>query len=658
MEFEDANLRSIRAITQFTSQTPRSAIRRHYDLKSTTTLRSPHTLPSPNRDHRFNDLQLRQVQDPSQIPLTGLSLTAPSAAASTTGFRVPVFLSPIGLTQASSSPSQSSTSSLAFPPTPSQSLVATSSASQSSTNVMTPEVPKLRLVTFIPAFIAAGVFSLALFLWAIYRCCKRQSNKRRHTIVSTRRSNRKSDRSQGGFWKNRRNKGDGELVCGPKYVDLDAGQASYDDPSMDEEEGRRLESTHTYQMIQSTLAQPSSHSISTKYDPHVTRGSISEGAGALNYGQPRRPRDQRNDEQHQYRWPSLNQQPTFDSRRGFHVPPSTSDNLDPSMTTAELIAPSDVRPVPQRMRTLRSVPSSSGTRVISPLLSDATSVALQELYDTLSEPDSDASGRPNGVRPESTNPNLLDPRMTTPWESLRHKSIKRGILQKVEQDERDRALWSDGVRRASGTVDLVDGRKRKAHIRQTSDVVLGEGGRSAGGSSTETTDTQVEEDLDMTPRVAPTPKLEIRNPSVGAGRLGAISRASEAVMDIEDEDREEHFTPTQRRPQCSAVSEPRRTSAGQIRSTSPLRLPHKRSQEVVSRDILPAHPTQIMSPPLQNHILFLPPPSVFDRIEHSIASSPIKAGKTKSRVRPKAEYQTVVTGPLATSRSGQVRSRP
>lgn len=569
------------------------------------TLQSPRNFNDQTDANFFTSLPNHQPrQDPTQvIPIFSFPTPLSSSA-----IHLSIFLSPITLptsTQPSSSPSSSASSSSSDVPT-------SSISGGTEDSIITSQLPKVRIATFIPAFIAGGIFLLALLSFAIWRCCKRKSKKRRLTVVGL-----GYQHDSPNFWN--RNAGAGELVCGPKYVgkESEGGGYAYHDSSMDEEEAQKFDYYHNCEAMQAT--QSTTASVSSAAKAYEQRCS-------LGHGQPPRQREYCDEVPH-FGWPSLSQPPTFDPQWGFHVPPSTSD--DPLLTPIELVAHQDDRPTRTKGSVVRPVPLSSQRQVASPppTMSNATSAAFQELYEDMNN-----DGGLSRSTTRHAKRNAID--MTTPWETLRHKSIKRGILEKVEQEEKNRARFSEGVRRASGAIeaDSGDGKRRRKHFKQPSDVII------AGNSTNSRYGQEDEEDSDATPKVGQFHKLEVRNPSMGVGRLGTISGAttpSESIM-LEDGSFPQS---TPKHPRLrSASSRPQPVHGqriGELRSktTSPLRPAYKTAADVVSKDVLSPHPTQIMSPPLQSHILFLPPPSFYDAAAQTFPAAP-----NNPTLRPKANH--------------------
>lgn len=186
------------------------------------------------------------------------------------------------------------------------------------------------------------------------------------------------------------------------------------------------------------------------------------------------------------------------------------------------------------MQTVRTVPNSGERGVRKKVLSPAvttgpmspTSVALQELYEVVLRGAYDGGG---------------------------------------EEDEEQTPLLGVGSGVSNGS---TTGRKRKGHVREGSELDVGARWR--------------DKDPEMDDQ-----KLEVRNPSVGEGRLGLRE------MDV-----------------------------GYFGEEEPLPTPTRIS---VRKDVLPAHPRQLMSPPLETQFYFVP-------LETTAGLVP---GRKRRGVRPK-----------------------
>ena len=153
----------------------------------------------------------------------------------------------------------------------------------------------------------------------------------------------------------------------------------------------------------------------------------------------------------------------------------------------------------------------------------------------------------------------------------------------------------------------TSGRKRKGHVRQ--------------GSESHDEVTRL---LDL--------KLEVRNPSVGEGRLGL----REGGVGLGTEDEEDYMPlPTPTRVQFS-VGDPPSSRSWKARAkdkSNPQYLPFSSS-----KDVLPPHPKQIMSPPLESQFYFLPLPTTAEPSDMrngpvlGLVSSPVRV---RGSVRPK-----------------------
>jgi len=236
----------------------------------------------------------------------------------------------------------------------------------------------------------------------------------------------------------------------------------------------------------------------------------------------------------------------------------------------------------------RNPPSASTVGITSP-----KSIALKELYDT-----------------------VLKSGLSSPASELRREWRK-------DEEEEKTPLLGLGSTSGSGvhlTSQITSGQKRRGHVcRDSSDDLLW----SAHGSTARGSDSRT--------------KLEVRNPSVGEGRLGL--RESDGEEDVELGGRgkklaeeEDGYTP---------LPTPTRVAP---RSGRPLLV----SNGTGFKFILPEHPKQITSPPLESRILFVPIEDGLDIITPPRKSSYIQPKaklKPKSKTTSQERYATLDLGP-------------
>jgi hypothetical protein len=141
------------------------------------------------------------------------------------------------------------------------------------------------------------------------------------------------------------------------------------------------------------------------------------------------------------------------------------------------------------------------------------------------------------------------------------------------------------------------------------------------------------DDSDRIPRK----KLEVRNPSVGEGRLGPreadVGLVGGGILDDEDEDKYTPLpTPTRVQfPIDEPHFEPPRGRTARSRAV------HNLTSRPLPKDILPAHPRQIMSPPLESQMYFSPmlatDMGVSEKRHTGLASPP---ARVRASVKPKS----------------------
>ncbi|KAF9559394.1 hypothetical protein CPC08DRAFT_525969 [Agrocybe pediades] len=326
----------------------------------------------------------------------------------------------------------------------------------------------------------------------------------------------------------------------------------------------------------------------------------------------------------QFRWPSFHEPPPFDPVKGFHVPDEYLGDEEEreQFLTATLVAPparNSIRSKPSSKKEGKSR-SKAPSRLGSPSPSDGTSVAFMKMY----ESDEEEMER----RKEKE----------VPWESLRHKSIRRGILEQVKENK-----WMDSLRSSFGGAagvrqkgDVEDGGsnistdanahspeiqhhvgRRRAHSRANSDLFVNPSMSNGSGSA-----------IPSEKGVKP---LRVVKPS-SESRRGYTWLKNDAVV-------EDKYTaiPSRSRSRSKSLSRSSSPVKASRRSTSRKAVQQQRNGDgglaaSASRDVLPMSPPQILSPPLESQICFTPVPPVLTRMPHvatrsrsgSAAASPTK----------------------------------
>lgn len=337
-----------------------------------------------------------------------------------------------------------------------------------------------------------------------------------------------------------------------------------------------------------------------------------------------------------FRWPSFSEPPAFEPTTGFRVPEEAADAFLP----VSLVAPGF---------DARSHSSSSASKVASPgktfrgnisrqSSAAATSIALLDLYE--SDEEEEARRREK----------------ETPWESLRHKSIKRNILEQVEKEKK----WMDSIRSTfadSSRPSDLDACKfsrieddvrtvRTVSVTPVAETSVTPLGRRRG---------HIRADSDLfTDSVSPqalgtTAPLRVRNPSSRfAQRQRQENTAPESARVptgahrtsgwFEDKDK------NQDRHSPLPTNESRSRSRRSSQSASPVKsLPSAQNNlkgpVPIRRDVLPQSETQLMSRPLKSPI----PP-----VETSGTSNKVQTPRPvgpRSHSRTRSSGLTKIPGP-------------
>ena len=338
-----------------------------------------------------------------------------------------------------------------------------------------------------------------------------------------------------------------------------------------------------------------------------------------------------------FRWPSFNEKPTFHPDRGFRVPerdddpplplttPKTNANIRTKSTRTARTSKSA-----RTFKSTRPIPGGPSRNAFSPT-SDNTSLALLELYESDEEEEQRRKAR------------------EVPWESLRHKSIKRGMIEQVKKDGK----WMDSIRGLAGSTLLGS---RPEAVLEEDNVLL-------GGSDA---DNSVEVDTHVGRRRgypvpdsdpfadSPTATHSIsprKRPAAKSRRTDSTTATSESrgvgfqiisesavttpnhsprrsVPRLRKVDANQTLDKLTRLP--TPIAEGRKQGQNLIRtkksqSTSPVKRTLNDGFQVPPRDVLPLSPAQLMSPPLQSQICFTPIPA-------SLTGLDSQSSHAKSRV--------------------------
>lgn len=338
-----------------------------------------------------------------------------------------------------------------------------------------------------------------------------------------------------------------------------------------------------------------------------------------------------------FRWPSFSEPPAFNPSTGFHVPDEYKQDDNDPLTSVSLFAPGLNDGSRSGNIASRTGPPEPSRGTISRQSSAAaTSVALLDLYESDEE---EAAKRRE---------------KETPWESLRHKSIKRNIIEQVKKENK----WLDSIRstfagpsRPSipdaggfsriddeistvGSVPSTPVGKRRGHVRADSDIFV---------------DDVTLRDLDTT---AP---LRVRNPSPRSAQQSQESayvptsgvRRTFAMLKDEDEGRDRYTPLPGRLNESRSKSRGRGRSRSRSQSASPIKqmssLPVAQGNNPtelvpIRRDVLPQSPSQLMSPPLESQMCFTPiPPFAAPGMSMKV--------QTPRMVRPRSHSRTTSSSP-------------
>ncbi|KAF8811351.1 hypothetical protein BYT27DRAFT_6463680 [Phlegmacium glaucopus] len=349
-----------------------------------------------------------------------------------------------------------------------------------------------------------------------------------------------------------------------------------------------------------------------------------------------------------FRWPSFNEKPAFDPVRGFHVPDEYPNGDDPFLAPTIVTRPNTN--LNARVKSTRSIRTSKSTRtfkstrstaagpsrnVLPSPTSDTTSLALLELYE--SDEEQEMRRKVHEV----------------PWESLRHKSIKRGIIEQVKKENK----WMDSVRGLAGSTLLAS---RPEAIIEEGSVLLG------GPDADESMEVDsyvgrrrrypIPDSDPFADSPTRTHSISPKKRPVGNSRRTDSTTTFPASMEphgvgfqiipdsaattpnhsprrsftwLKQDDANKRLT---RLP--TPIPEGRQSRSQSSRITSPVKRTSNSDlpiSQVPRRDILPRSPAQIMSPPLHSQICFTPIPASPAGVHphHSKSRVPVSLSPTR-----------------------------
>jgi hypothetical protein len=376
-----------------------------------------------------------------------------------------------------------------------------------------------------------------------------------------------------------------------------------------------------------------------------------------------------------FRWPSFNEKPAFHPDRGFHVPDEYLQDDDPSLALPFTTRPSTN--INTRMKSTQTTSTSKSARTfrskrptlrvvgaslndVSSPNSDNTSLALLELYESDEEEETRRKAR------------------EVPWESLRHKSIKRGILEQIKEEGK----WLDSIRGLAGSG------PRPETIMEEDSALLG--GGDADDSMGVVSHVGKRKGYSV-PDSDPFADSPTKTRSVLLKKRPATkSKRSDSTTATFPASVESHGIGFQIIPESAATTTPNRSPRRSFawlrkadasnaldkltrlptslaegrkqnnRSNSPVKRTSNNGvdiSEVPRRDVLPLSPAQLMSPPLQNQIFFTPIPASSSRVEspnsrdyysNSRVLSPTKplVVSSASKSRRKVQGDTMLEDPM------------
>jgi len=341
-----------------------------------------------------------------------------------------------------------------------------------------------------------------------------------------------------------------------------------------------------------------------------------------------------------FRWPSFSEPPAFDPTTGFHVPDEYKRDEDDPLTSVSLFAPG----LNDRNRSGSTTVPSRGTfsRQSS---AAATSVALLDLYE--SDDEEVAKRREKEL----------------PWESLRHKSIKRNIIEKVKKENK----WLDSIRNtfAAPTRPSI----RDAGIFSSIDEEVPTVGSVPVSTMVEASSSPVgrrrghvraDSDIFVDDSLGTTAPLRVRNPSLKPAQQSQesadvpISGVRRTFAKLKDEDERDRYSPlpgrlneNRSRSRGHGRSRSRSQSASPIKQMASLPMAPRNNPPglvPIRRDFLPQSPSQLMSPPLESQMCFTPIPP-FQAPAMSMKVQTPRPARPRSHSRTSSSSPTKIPGP-------------
>ena len=355
-----------------------------------------------------------------------------------------------------------------------------------------------------------------------------------------------------------------------------------------------------------------------------------------------------------FRWPSFSERPTFHPVQG---PEGYLHNNDSFLATrpgmnvnvrTKATRPTSTSKSPPIFKPKRPTTAGPSRRVLSSRPSDATSLALLELYESDEE--------------EETRRKAQE----VPWERLRHKSIKRGIIEQVKKEGK----WMESIRSLAGSTLLGS---RPEAIMEEDNVLLGAPdiddsmevdsyvGRQRGYSVPDSdpfadSPTRISRISPKKRPVATSRRTDSTTMSFPASsEHRGFQIISEPAVTALDHSPSRSFTWIKKDDKSHALKKLTRTSTVQDRkqgqSLSRSNSPAKRTlndslsvSQAPRRDVLPQSPAQIMSPPLHSQICF--------------TSIPTSLANMQSRSSTDYHYKSSPTKPLMASSKRKAQQSP
>lgn len=525
-------------------------------VSSNPTLSSPSTLHTTLSPALFMKRQGGGIVSLS-IPFPASALT-PSTNPNPNGVPIPLLISPYPLIPATSSRSSSS--------------IAVSSTGSSATTTSSYIVPTtnntqhLRITpsTLLPFILLASCSVLALMGWCLHGWCTRKPKEKFKVNMIKDGDGHKFKRGRRSLAKGYARGNEEEFIYGPKYDSLADVEGGFESEGYDD----RVLGRDPYQWPSLSMSLPL-HKVMT-----------SNGQRRVGRYLPRR---------NEYEYESGEEEGRGDGGSGMN--PSTTDVHASAPSSANV--ESTYRPIhsgsqsPQHLMGRRP---SAPPRPSAPYLDKHERVRIHSRGTrrrpasanaiTTSSASASASSSPTSVALKELYEGVLMALSVSEAAPDTEKDVKTPLIDVGGASST--GLGSAGKFEMKGTSE--SGRKRRTYKGRGSESDLGDevDGNVAIGSK-----------WDWDDRTGM--KLEVRNPSVGAGRLGLCDNSD--WQEEEQNGDENEYSPL---PTPTKVVHEERERGNSLGS----QLQHH--QHPITRDILPAHPKQITSPPLDNQICFVP----------------------------------------------------